>query len=926
MKRKRLAMLMAVVMSVTSVDGSMLLASAAEQPEAEMQMDAEEFTAEEEGAEEQIFEEAGSTENVQEIPAEAENAEAQILAEENAEAQILAEEEAEVQIFSEENAAEVSSEELFTDDVTELFSAGEEGTDAGTETGYSEITGAEISLSKLKYPAGLPISLVGSVILTYGDGSTETLPMRNERLVTSKGIELWNEIGYTTPEGGEVFQECGSAVLPEGEYQVRTIWSDGQADCEQKITVCSIEDSEVYYGQLTEEHNEGIRNPYMEYAYYKFVPSQSGFYRMHSTVWTYPDFYVWKDGIYEELEYLDNVWGQWELEAGTTYYLRLWTGNENDSAVNEIEFRWVPQVASITADVADEVTGIGLEFKAILANINITVAYTDPSLAPYTTEIYDYAEDDYGNFIRTVLKDAEGTEYDIAGILPEGIYTLEFVGRNVKSEPYSVRIISIEDSGKYKGSLQEGRNTGIQSPENDYAYYSFTPEKSGKYFMKGYENMMDPVYQSETGWEYAERDGACYKLDAEKTYYMGFLGSRWDDENEEYIETIDLDIVVPKEVQSITAVPVSEKVIRNVGVCQRQIYSNFTVVYEGGETKTYEKIYGGLTDDYGNNFWVTVKDENDQTCDDYEIEWLEPGAYSAEFTDGTVTASYSFTITTLDQAVSDTLDVGTQGIQSSSAEDYHFYRFTPETDGQYFFELLSENESDEIELTIYTLENGELYEQTSAYIYDTWDEYLIGGKTYFVRFRNWDEVSRNYSLTIWIRPELVSLKISDSEIKPATCVERIDIPELVDFTAELSYNDGTVKELRYRDGLSDDDENSLYIRCMRITEGEDAEEVNQEEPLPAGEYVYRIEVEGSSMYEDIPFTVVPLSQIETQAAVISPEQPLAVENTGDRLLYKFVSQNAGRYAVEFNVPVYFLRIFDKNGTEKLNLPLYETNY
>ena len=34
MKRKRLAMLMALVMTVTSVDGSMLLVGAAEQPEA----------------------------------------------------------------------------------------------------------------------------------------------------------------------------------------------------------------------------------------------------------------------------------------------------------------------------------------------------------------------------------------------------------------------------------------------------------------------------------------------------------------------------------------------------------------------------------------------------------------------------------------------------------------------------------------------------------------------------------------------------------------------------------------------------------------------------------------------------------------------------------------------------------------------------
>lgn len=827
MKRKRLAMLMALVMTVTSVDGSMLLVGAAEQPEAAVQMDDGQdvgaFTSDaaptETGAPTATptEEEMPTEEEVPiVVPAETEADGVQIFEQSEA-ADEFSEvaEDSGIQIFEEET---IPAEDLFTDDEAEIFSAGE-----GEQT---SIIPPEDRLTVLSLDTNYPVN------------------------IETEGQEAW--FAFTPSENGTYFfsSASGDGVDPY------VYFFDGR-EYYDKASATAMDDD-----------GNGSSNDFL-------------------------------------LGY--------ELEAGKTYYYCAQLFSNEATGNYTVLLSRKKEIASITVNSyqAEIVRGLGDSFCA-----EITYTYSDEAMEPVTENVNYGTFDSYKNNIHMVMTDAEGMECSLWDDLAAGTYTVKYVCGSVESEPCQVEVKELEDSSLYKGPLQEGENPDLESPSQGWAYYSFTPQDSEVYCFDGSYSNRTIMYRSDGGWNSPESSGLAYALEAGKTYYVGLNGEVWN--GEEYGNTAVLNIVRQKKIRSITASPVSAEIIRGLGNSYQQLAVNIEIAYEDGETVSYPERTFNTWDKYGNEITFIVTDENNEICNDYYETWLEEGSYQVELSNGEVKAFCNFTVTTLDKAEIDTLETGTQKIQAGIGS-FHYYRYTPVKSGGHILARDSAG-ADYLYISIYASEDGETLEYIGDYglwkedsRYDSFKE----GTVYYIGFQSENGQNSEYNLTFTRELAATSVRITDYDLRPAVGAEKISVPKLTDFTAEVAFDDGTTKIYRYSDHRIDEFGNGLQFLCYLTEEGQETEYSGNWDELPAGDYVYRVfwgNNDNYEVYEDIPFTVLPMDQssyIEIQAG-----ETVTAENTEGCLIYKFVSGDAGRYEVEFNVPVSDVKVVDAQGEEK----------
>ena len=559
MKRRTLALILAAALTVTSVEGTAVMASAAEftseaaeeentGQESETDTFSSDF-AEQEG--EIASEEIGITdEETQEE--EAADDEISILDEADD-----GEDEEKIEITDgEESEAADNEETAFTDGESEeadieVF-AGEDGA-APTLTGI-EVSNSEISLYE-ELQSYERCRIEDILTLKYSDG-TESKPGNvylGDTLVRDKDWDIVNEIRaklvYADPDKAEepvVWSKRegdNPQWLPPGSYKYIFTWTPEDktqepVSVETKINVIAFADAFDQLPKLKEGRQKVVSN---DELFYSFVPEVSGTYQFNANRYFHyiiteleEDGKLSKD---DKILYGDSV--SVELEGGKKYVVCIDSGNDWRSGSLTIDRVPVVQSVEIASWSPENLTfteGDSVSFYSMNVRIN-----TDKGSD--ILKIYGYqglsgtTRDAYGNTVGYALGKLEngklvGVNFADKDPLPAGEYAFQVFmfcgepaeGKNpdfIAEDYIPVHIKSVQD--QTKDSVLNTENDLTVKVENSRAVYSFTPKETGRYELST-STFVEGVLKDGDGKEIEKQNrherSMYVSLAKDTTYYM----------------------------------------------------------------------------------------------------------------------------------------------------------------------------------------------------------------------------------------------------------------------------------------------------------------------------------------------------------------------------------------------------------------------
>ena len=557
MKRRTLALILAAALTVTSVEGTAVMASAAEftseaaeeentGQESETDTFSSDF-AEQEG--EIASEEIGITdEETQEE--EAADDEISILDEADD-----GEDEEKIEITDgEESEAADNEEAAFTDGESEeadieVF-AGEDGA-APTLTGI-EVSNSEISLYE-ELQSYERCRIEDILTLKYSDG-TESKPGNvylGDTLVRDKDWDIVNEIRaklvYADPDKAEepvVWSKRegdNPQWLPSGSYKYIFTWTPEDktqepVSVETKINVIAFANAFDRLPKLKEGRQKVVSN---DELFYSFVPEVSGTYQFNANRYFHyiiteleEDGKLSKD---DKILHGDSV--SVELKVGKKYVVCIDSGNDWRSGSLTIDRVPVVQSVEIASWSPENLTfteGDSVSFYSMNVRIN-----TDKGSD--ILKIYGYqglsgtTRDAYGNTVGYGLYKIENNNFvklENMDSLPAGEYAFRVYYNNGNMTPgkdpdfiaenyVPVHIKSVQD--QTKDSVLNTENDLTVKVENSRAVYSFTPKETGRYELST-STFVEGVLKDGDGKEIEKQNrherSMYVSLAKDTTYYM----------------------------------------------------------------------------------------------------------------------------------------------------------------------------------------------------------------------------------------------------------------------------------------------------------------------------------------------------------------------------------------------------------------------
>ena len=559
MKRRTLALILAAALTVTSVEGTAVMASAAEftseaaeeentGQESETDTFSSDF-AEQEG--EIASEEIGITdEETQEE--EAADDEISILDEADD-----GEDEEKIEITDgEESEAADNEEAAFTDGESEeadieVF-AGEDGA-APTLTGI-EVSNSEISLYE-ELQSYERCRIEDILTLKYSDG-TESKPGNvylGDTLVRDKDWDIVNEIRaklvYADPDKAEepvVWSKRegdNPQWLPSGSYKYIFTWTPEDktqepVSVETKINVIAFANAFDRLPKLKEGRQKVVSN---DELFYSFVPEVSGTYQFNANRYFHyiiteleEDGKLSKD---DKILHGDSV--SVELKVGKKYVVCIDTGNDWRSGSLTIDR--VPVVQSVEiASWSPENLTFTEEDSVSFYSMNVRI---NTDKGSDILKIYGYqglsgtTRDAYGNTVGYALGKLEngklvGVNFADKDPLPAGEYAFQVFmfcgepaeGKNpdfIAEDYIPVHIKSVQD--QTKDSVLNTENDLTVKVENSRAVYSFTPKETGRYELST-STFVEGVLKDGDGKEIEKQNrherSMYVSLAKDTTYYM----------------------------------------------------------------------------------------------------------------------------------------------------------------------------------------------------------------------------------------------------------------------------------------------------------------------------------------------------------------------------------------------------------------------
>ena len=494
MKRRTLALILAAALTVTSVEGTAVMASAAEfTSEAVEETEAELETAPEDSADVAVLSDQGDSSELNEI--EISDSESQDS--DSAEEQIDVFEE--TQDGADEEGIEITDEEALTDADAEneetnieVFSDGDESTP--TLTGM-EVKG--ISENTMRDGvAGIDYYVAVQITLKFADDTSSEFifPLGETSYRDAEKTK-----GYTIRASlrrGPAGDDLMGQKLPKGNYYLyfkcdedETITADIHAYIHnlEEDGVCQ---SEIMIGETPVI---SFRNAY---RYYKFVPQRAGIYQgSTSSAYCIPWIEDKSAGestsykIYKKLE-----GSRWELKANEPVYFQIYGGNKDNpsNTTATITLSEVPQLESISTTQSEVTLLENYETwygEAISRLLRFNYTNQEPKDFDVKFGYATYRDPD-GNTVMSDLVYADGEnkgksfDWRNNACVPKGsytyIFTLEKDGQELMKVKVPIKVESLADRYAQLNSIKEGTQ---EIDITNRQFYKFEPEVTGDYMI-----------------------------------------------------------------------------------------------------------------------------------------------------------------------------------------------------------------------------------------------------------------------------------------------------------------------------------------------------------------------------------------------------------------------------------------------------------
>ncbi|MDO5424785.1 MAG: Ig-like domain-containing protein [Eubacteriales bacterium] len=382
----------------------------------------------------------------------------------------------------------------------------------GEDLQYLFFTPSETGVYSIKYQGEYSLKYV-SFIDVKGNrwiGFNDAICSEPDGYETSSGVLIAGHVYRIVNKYSDILQETGSIQIKKHEIEPQELHVNGQG--EQNTII--IQDSENYT------------------TYASFTPAESGYYSFYfqAPEDSYMRAYFLYDAIDVESEM--KMGFREYLEAGVTYFLEFYGGNEGEAVYCQV-FRSEEESIELVEEPEKTVFTSGIDQNLDLSGIIVQINYTD-----------GYTE---------ILKDGEGINAEYFGEMLEtpypgweiwtpGISQVKVWKENPDTVymAYDIIVHSVSDIAT-QVTMSEDFEVTVTSEEN---YYAFTPEETGTYLLNLtaenggsiYINRYEDYGIRKNGWSLEDGQMLSVDLEANESFLFGM---RVDD-SESYDVTLNI--------------------------------------------------------------------------------------------------------------------------------------------------------------------------------------------------------------------------------------------------------------------------------------------------------------------------------------------------------------------------------------------------
>ena len=470
MKKKKLALLLAVAMSVTSIDSTAMMVNAADFTSEDVQEQSVEFADEPSEAT---------------VETDAETEDGGVLSENSSEdesIEITDESQESADTGGEDTGIDIQ-EEASPEDV---FSAGDEI--AVPDDEVKSVSATNVLLDGV---AGIPFYTSADLEVTYTGGrdTVRTCQFNYEEVSLGDGYTTdGTEITVTLEDADGNTYDLGSR-LTAGTYTMKFTCGDIVSE-PYTVSIKQMSDSPLYKGPVNLNEDTEAESPLQGVAYYSFEAPTAGNYYMDTCDSNYR---VYVDDGKNSYSVYDG--SNWYQEAQQTAYIGFYGGSLNSDANEDaiMKIKTQSEIDSIEYKPESTTAIEGLDNLWRYSDMPglLTLTYKDGTTDTLRAEFGNTVYDKQGQAVYSETCAVDGEKEtsvdwnEIGNVLPAGTYRIYFMLQpEAQDSDNSVNVHTDLTVNKLNydslRSLEMGENE-LEAGELQKKWYSFSPEEDGYY-------------------------------------------------------------------------------------------------------------------------------------------------------------------------------------------------------------------------------------------------------------------------------------------------------------------------------------------------------------------------------------------------------------------------------------------------------------
>ena len=470
MKKKKLALMLAVAMTVTSIDSTAMMVNAADFTSEEVQEQSVELTDEPSEAT---------------VETDAETEDGGVLSENSSEdesIEITDELQESVDTVGEDTGIDIQEESSPED----VFSAGDEIAELDDEV--KSVSATNVLLDGV---AGIPFYTSADLEVTYTGGreAVRTCQFNYEEVslrdsYTTDGTEI-----TVTLEGADGHTYGLGSRLEAGTYTMKFTCGDIVSE-PYTVSIKQMSDSPLYKGPVNLNEDTEVESPLQGVAYYSFEAPSAGNYYMDTCDSNYR---VYVDDGKNSYSVYDG--SNWYQEEQQTAYIGFYGGSlnsdANEDAIMKIKTQSEIMSVEYTAESATAIEGLDNLWRYSDMPGILTLTYKDGTTDTLRAEFGNTVYDTQGQAVYSETCAVNGEEEtpidwnEIGNVLPAGKYRIYFMLHPEEQDSdnsvnvYTDLTVNELDYDSLT-SLEMGEHE-LEAGELQKKWYSFSPEEDGYY-------------------------------------------------------------------------------------------------------------------------------------------------------------------------------------------------------------------------------------------------------------------------------------------------------------------------------------------------------------------------------------------------------------------------------------------------------------